>query len=99
MLVAEESNQFHFECKVQDTDQQPEEYFQPEEDKYRKKNEDSISDFANKLSETKLSQSPPKIVQSAEVIDSKDDDDLDIDLELENVDTTDVNLDDELSDD
>lgn len=100
MLAAEEGNQFLFERKIEDTDQEQEEYFEPEEDKYRmNKQEDSISNLAKKISETKLSQSPPKLVQSEEEIDAKDDDDLDIDLELENVDTTDVNLDDELSDD
>ncbi|RNA36259.1 coatomer subunit beta [Brachionus plicatilis] len=88
MLAAEESNQFRFECKTEQEEE--EEYFEPEEDKYIKKEEDSIANLAKKITETKLSQSPPKPAMSTEAVaDTKDDDDLDIDLDLENVDTTD----------
>lgn len=97
MLAAEENNEFNFERKVVEEE---DEYFEPEEDKYNKIEEDSIANLAKKITDTKISQSPPKPTSKEEVlVDTKDDDDLDIDLELENVDTTDVNLDDDLSDD
>lgn len=68
---------------------------------------DTIASLARKIQETKLSQAqePPKPVsqppaqRQASSQPGDDDLDIDIDAELENVDTSDVNLNDELSDD
>ena len=74
--------------------------------------EESIASLARKIQETKLTTStftppvqaappqPPQAQRQASSQPSGDDDlDLDIDAELENVDTSDVNLNDDLSDD
>ena len=83
------------------------------EDDYEHKpssnDENSISNLAKKLIQTKLEKSatesdkPLSIKTSAntkkiEADTDKDDLDLELDIDLENVDTTDVNLDDDISD-
>ena len=103
MLEAEQTNEFHFQHRTTAKNvEEDDDEFEDEEDKYEKKEDvtSSIADLAKKIQETKLSQSPPKPPQHEPIkTQLSNDDDLDIDIELDNVDTTDVNLDDDLSDD
>jgi hypothetical protein len=92
------------------SDNEDDDFQDPENDydSTDKKN-DTISSLAKKIQETKLNTTPlvveqlekpqqNKPISVSAVATEKDDLDLDIDIDLENVDTTDVNLDDDLSD-
>lgn len=105
MKEAEERNEFVYVRPVDGGDEEEDEG-EIGEDKDKDK-DDSIANLAKKIQETKLSQNEQgldsvvevKVEKSVYSSISKDDLDLDIDIELDNVDTTDVNLDDDLSDD
>lgn len=75
-----------------------------EDDESDKKNEDSISNLAKQLLKSKLEKPEPVTLKKpttptiSKKNDDQDDLDLELDMDLENVDTTDVNLDDDISD-
>ena len=112
MRQAEKSS--HFAYKAEATSHKSEEEEEEEEsdrededdeeDKYaNKNNEDSISNLAKQLLKSKLEKTEPITVKTTTSTSKlpdqeKDDLDLELDMELDNVDTTDVNLDDDLSD-
>ena len=90
MLEAEENNQFTYQTGSSN---------EQEEDDGEKSA--TIANLAKQMHETKLDNEPSEKPSAAPVAKSnidKEDLDLDIDIDLENVDTTDVNLDDDLSD-
>lgn len=75
-----------------------------EDDESTKRNEDSISNLAKQLLKSKL-EKPEQVINkkptpptNSKKNDDQDDLDLELDMDLENLDTTDVNLDDEISD-
>jgi hypothetical protein len=110
MRQAEENNEFVFkevqtkqaEKKDDDEDESDNNY---EDDESTKKAEDSISNLAKQLLKSKLENPEPVTVKkpaatnvASKKNDDQDDLDLELDMDLENVDTTDVNLDDDISD-
>jgi hypothetical protein len=110
MKQAEQNNEFVFkevqtkqaEKKDEDGDESDNNY---EDDESTKKNEDSISNLAKQLLKSKLEKPEPVTIKTAAVTnvvskknEDQDDLDLELDMDLENVDTTDVNLDDDISD-
>ena len=109
LLLAEESDDFNYEAPSGSTlqttrndhdnelDEDEYEFQEAEEDKYAAKQPKSqnsgIADLAKKIQEAKLNSPPLKEVRSHV---NEVDLDVDVDeLDLENVDTTDVNLDDD----
>lgn len=80
-----------------DDEDEDEETQKPDTPTQQNDNENSIASLARKIHETKLTNEP-SAEPASNTNNNKDDLDLDIDSDLENVDTTDVNLDEELSD-
>lgn len=115
MQTAEENNEFVYR-EPEPKNQKDENEFESansnndDEDDYgedkKLENENSISNLAKKIQETKLNNQPANAAEtvsaranpSTNTNLNKDDIDLELDIDLENVDTTDVNLDDDLSD-
>jgi len=80
-----------------DDEDEDEDTQKPDTPTQQNDNENSIASLARKIHETKLTNEP-SAEPASNTNTNKDDLDLDIDSDLENVDTTDVNLDEELSD-